>query len=191
MAIFHLLIPVGLLLILAYLLFIPVTLTVVYSIDRVSSHEVRLQFRPFTVRHRPSKKTKAGRSPAKRRKKFQWIKLLMEDGETIRQVGSACLQFAKGILNPRGHYLEFDLQGGFGSPDITGFAWGMLEAVKLLLGKTVCLVCRPDFTAPYACGIIKVETGFRIYGLLTQVVPFFFRLPKMKIIKAYQNLRKE
>ena len=165
-----------LLLIASYILIVPVIIS--FSVDSSLARDLRIKFFPFDIRI-----DKKRRKTAKKKKKIDFEQLLFDEFKTVNQVITIFWKFIKALFKSKHHYLNISLQGGFGSPDITGVVLGTIEAVKPAFGNRVTIVYYPDMMAQSVSGNLNAQTVVRVYSVLAEALPLIFRLPMIEIIK--------
>jgi hypothetical protein len=171
-----------LLLIVSYLLLVPVIIS--FSLDSSLSRALRVKFFPFDVRVDPKRRKKT------QKKKIDFKRLLFDEFKTVKQVIAVFGKFMKVLFKSKHHYLNITLQGGFGSPDITGIVLGSIEAVKPAFGNRITIVYYPDMMAESVSGYLKAHTVVRVYSVLAEVLFLIFRLPMFKIVKIFIKITK-
>jgi hypothetical protein len=101
-----------------------------------------------------------------------------------------CFRFAKALMVSKHHYITISLQGGFGSPDITGIVLGAIETVKPAFGKNATIVYYPDMTAQSININLNAQSKVRIYSLLAETLPLIFSVPMLKIVRIFIKIKK-
>jgi hypothetical protein len=172
-----------LLLVISYILIVHVFIS--FSVDSSLSRDLRIKFFPFHIRIDGTK-----RKNGKKRKKIAFERLLFDEFKTVKQVFGVFWKFVKALFKSKHHYLNISLQGGFGSPDITGIVLGTIEAVKPAFGNRVTIVYYPDMMAQSVSGNLNIQTVVRIYSVLAEALPLIFRLPILKILKIFIKITK-
>ena len=171
----HILLTI-LLLIVVYILLVPFIIS--FSVDSSLSRDLRIKFFPFDIRI-----DKKRRKTAKKKGKIDFEQLLFDEFKTVNQVITIFWKFIKALFKSKHHYLNISLQGGFGSPDITGVVLGTIEAVKPAFGNRVTIVYYPDMMAQSVSGNLNAQTAVRVYSVLAEALPLIFRLPMIEIVK--------
>ena len=171
-----------LILIVTYLFIVPVKIS--FCLDSSLSVTAKIQFFPFKIRITGAKKK------IERTNKIDLIRLLIDNFKIIRQVFIFFLTFIKSMFKKKYHYLQISLQGGLGSPDVTGIVVGIIEAVKPILGNRISFVCFPDMMAQSVTGNFSVQAVVRVYSVFTGSLSLLFKLPLLKIIKIFIKIQK-
>ena len=171
-----------LILIVTYLFIVPVNIS--FSLDSSLSVTAKIQFFPFKIRITRAKKK------VERTKEIDLIRLLIDNFKIIRQVFIFFLTFIKSMFKKKHHYLQINLQGGLGSPDVTGIAMGIIEAVKPALGNRISFVCFPDMRAQSVTGNFSVQAVVRVYTVITGALSLIFKLPLLRILKIFIKIQK-
>ena len=171
-----------LILIVTYLFIVPVNIS--FSLDRSFSVTTKIQFFPFKFRITRAKKE------VERTTEIDLIRLLIDNYKIIHQVFIFFLTFTKSLFKKKYHYLEINLQGGLGSPDVTGIVMGIIEAVKPAFGNRISIVCFPDMMVQSITGNFSVQAVVRVYSVFTGALPLIFKLPLLKIIKIFIEIKK-
>ena len=99
-------------------------------------------------------------------------------------------KFCKGLLKSKHTYLKISMKGSFGSPDITGFVYGTITAVKPSLGPRIKIACCPDLISSSLTGRIEIQAVFRAYRILAEVLLLLTRLPKLQLAKIAIKIHK-
>ena len=172
-----------LLLIVSYILIVPIIIS--FSVDSSLSRALRIKFFPFDIRIDKKKKKND-----KKKKKIDFERLLFDEFKTVNQVFTVFWKFVKALFKSKHHCLNISLQGGFGSPDITGVVLGTIEAVKPSFGNRVTIVYYPDMMAQSVSGNLNAQTVVRVYSVLAEALPLMFRLPMLKIVKIFIKITK-
>jgi hypothetical protein len=172
-----------LLLVISYILIVHVFIS--FSVDSSLSRDLRIKFFPFHIRIDGTK-----RKNGKKRKKIAFERLLFDEFKTVKQVFGVFWKFVKALFKSKHHYLNISLQGGFGSPDITGIVLGTIEAAKPALGDRITIVYYPDMMAQSVSGNLNIEAVVRMYSVLAEALPLIVRLPVLKISKIFIKIRK-
>jgi hypothetical protein len=167
--------------VIAYVLIVPVIIS--FRLDRSLSKVLRIKIFPLDLRIKKSRKTA-------KRNKIDFTLLLFNDFKAVKQTLYFCSRFAEALIKSKHHYLNISLQGGFGSPDITGIVFGAIETVKPVFKDIINIVYYPDMMAQSVNINIKAQTKVRIYSVLAEVLPLIFSLPMLKITKIFIKIRK-
>ena len=101
----------------------------------------------------------------------------------IKQIIIGILKYSISLLKNDKHTLNIHLQGAFESPDITGMAAGIVEAIKPILGSNVFVNCFPDMMSPSTTFSFKLRGSFRLYSIFAETILLLIRIPLLKIMK--------
>ena len=172
-----------LLLVISYILIVHVFIS--FSVDSSLSRDLRIKFFPFHIRIDGTK-----RKNGKKRKKIAFERLLFDEFKTVKQVFGVFWKFVKALFKSKHHYLNISLQGGFGSPDITGIVLGTIEAAKPAFGDRVTIVYYPDMMAQSVSGNLNIQAAVRMYSVLAEALLLIVRLPIIKILKIFIKITK-
>ena len=164
-----------------YILIVPVIVS--FTLDSSLSRNLRIKIFPFDLR------IERNRNIAKL-KKIDFVFLLSNEYMVVKQVICFCLRFTKALMASKHHYINISLQGGFGSPDITGIVLGAIETVKPAFGKNTTIVYSPDMIAQSINVKLNAQSKIRIYRLLAEALPLIFSLPMLKISKIFIKIKK-
>ena len=170
-------------LIVTYILIVPVLISL--RVDSSLSRALRIRIFPFDIRIAPQKK-----ESAKRKKKIDFERLFFDELRTVNQVFPLFWKFVKSLFQLKGHCLNISLQGGFGSPDITGMVLGVIEAVIPAFGNRIIIVYHPDMMAQSVSVNLNLQTVVRVCSVLLQALPLIFRLPMLRIIRILVKITK-
>ena len=117
--------------------------------------------------------------------------IALEELKIMQEVISNLLKLFRGILKSSDHYyLKISMAGGLGPPDLTGQLHGTVLSVQPILGRSVSVDYRPDYLADKMSGEVVVGAIVRSYRLLSEIILFVWRLPKIRIIRTYHRLKK-
>ena len=123
---------------------------------------------------------------------FHWLQIIVRERQTFRITRAAFTNLAKRIIFPADrHYLKIDLRGGLSSPDLTGQLYGFFQSFRSIPYSFISLSYRPDFMEDRLRGTIEAGTVIKIYEIFCYLIIFIWYLPKVKLINAYYNYRKE
>jgi hypothetical protein len=101
------------------------------------------------------------------------------------------LKLLKGILkSPDQYYLKVSMAGGLGPPDLTGQLYGTILSAQPVLGRSVSLAYRPDFLGDKMRGEVVAGAKVRACRLLSEILVFVWRLPKIRTLRLYLQLKK-
>lgn len=117
-------------------------------------------------------------------------RLFFSEVDTVWMVVVVLCKFCKGLLKSKNTYLKISMKGGFGSPDITGFVYGTITAVKPSLGPRIKIACYPDLISSSLTGRIEIQAVFRAYRILAEVLLLLTRLPKLQLAKIAIKIHK-
>ncbi len=107
----------------------------------------------------------------------------------IVRVGRQCLHpawhYAVGLLRSTVvEELHGRVEGGFGSPDVTGMAYGYYQAALAAVPQLVARVDYiPVWVGPFFNGSGKIAVALPLYKLVGRTVQLLWRLPLREIIK--------
>jgi hypothetical protein len=153
-------------------LIVPVIIS--FTLDSSLSRNLRIKIFPFDLR------IKKHRNMAIL-KKIDFVFLLSNEYMAVKQVACFCFRFAKALIASKHHYINISLQGGFGSPDITGIVLGAIETVKPAFGNNAKIVYYPDMISRSINVKLSAQSKIRVYRLLAETLPLIFSLPMLKI----------
>jgi hypothetical protein len=165
----------------SYVLIVPVVIS--FRLDSSLSGILRIKIYPINLRIEKNRYME-------KLKKIDFIFLLSNEYIAVKQVIYFCFRFAKVILASKHHYISISLQGGFGSPDITGIVLGAIETVKRAFGKNTTIVYYPDMISQSINVKLNAQSKIRIYRLLAETLPLMFSLPVLKIVRIFKNIIK-
>jgi hypothetical protein len=184
----------------AYLLFVPIFIEAVYTLGGKIRATIsffpfrfRLKSRAKKAKPKPEKETLAKESLKKKKRKqagFDFKDLFRTEYPTIKRVVVAVAKLIMGLVKAPNYRLRVELAGGLDEPDITGYLYGLVCALKPLLGRAIILEYRPDFQSETLSGEIKGRVIVRIGSVAKELLLFLHRLPKLKLIKIYLKTRK-
>lgn len=125
------------------------------------------------------------------RKLVEVFHISLDEWEILPKITINLLRLFRGILkSPDQYYLKISMAGGLGPPDLTGQLYGTVLSVRPVLGRSVSLDYRPDYLADNLSGEVVAGATVRAYRLLSAVIIFAWRLPKIRIIRIYHRLKK-
>ncbi|MHA1939460.1 MAG: hypothetical protein ACW97O_14715 [Candidatus Thorarchaeota archaeon] len=111
--------------------------------------------------------------------------------ELLQNITINLLKLVRGILrSPDHYYLKISMAGGLGPPDFTGQLYGTILSVQPVLGSSFSLTYRPDYLAEEMSGQVVAGTVVRAYRLVSELLIFAWRLPKLRTLRLYQQLKK-
>ena len=117
--------------------------------------------------------------------------IAVDELELLQNITVNLLKLFRGILrSPDRYYLKISISGGLGPPDLTGQLYGTILAVQPVLGSSVFLVYRPDYLADEMSGDVVASATVRAFRLLSEILVFAWRLPKLRTLRLYQQLKK-
>ena len=191
---------------LGYILFSPISIHLGFTFDHGFSGFVRVRLFPFeydssrdTVQNAARTKsveTRHKKSGIEKGRKalnavVELLRVSVDESETLHKVALDLVRLIKGILKSTDqHYLKLSMAGGLGPPDLTGHLYGTILSVQPLLGSSVSLAYRPDYLADHMSGEVVAGAMVRAYRLLSDMLIFAWRVPKVKIIRLYFILKK-
>ena len=165
----------------SYILIVPVFIS--FSLDSSLSRNLRIKIFPFDLRVEKTRNTAKW-------KKIDFVFLLSNEYIAVKQVMYFCFRFAKALIVSKHHYINISLQGGFGSPDITGIVLGAIETVKPAFGKNTTIVYYPDMLSQSINIKLNAQSKVRIYSVLAATLPLIFSLPMLKIARIFIKIKK-
>ncbi len=121
-----------------------------------------------------------------------FYKELLQDEDTKGLVSHACKRLGKILRSIRPRKLKADIVFGTGSPDTTGYAFGLYGMFSPKLGKQVLIT--PDFTKQILEGRIYAAGHITIFTLLFHLLAVLFdrRLQLLKQrLDAHKNKMKQ
>lgn len=125
------------------------------------------------------------------RKLFEVFHISLDEWEILPKIFINLLRLFRGILkSPDQYYLKISMAGGLGPPDLTGQLYGTILSVRPVLGRSVSLDYRPDYLTDNLSGEVVAGAIVRAYRLLSEMIIFVWRLPKIRIIRIYHRLKK-
>ena len=194
------------LLTLGYILFSPISIRLGFTFDDGISGFVRVRLFPFEYKFFRDTKRKAVRTQAveirhkksrieKSRKALysvvEVLHVLVDELETLQKIVLNSMKLFRGISKSIDqYYLKLSMAGGLGPPDLTGQLYGTILSVQPILGSSVSLAYRPDYLADKMSGEVVAGVIVRAYRLLNDMLIFAWRLPKIRIIRLYYQLKK-
>ncbi len=189
----------GMVAVLIYLLCVPVYFEIGYSIEQRELEIAFIKLYPFSYRIRPenrpdkrsARQSDREKQKTKRKKRFRVNYMqLITDFTTLRQVASNAMKFIRGIVISPDYYLNVNLTGGFTEPHITGWFYGGVCAIQPILGNSIKLFYSTDFTKESLNGKITGRLAVRLYSIIQEMLIFFWRLPKLRLLQIYFKSRK-
>ena len=125
------------------------------------------------------------------RKVVEVFHISLDEWEILPKITINLLRLFRGILkSPDQYYLKISMAGGLGPPDLTGQLYGTVLSVRPVLGRSVSLDYRPDYLADNLSGEVVAGATVRAYRLLSEMIIFAWRLPKIRMIRIYHRLKK-
>lgn len=186
----------------AYLLFIPVTIYLRIGIDGRISRSLWIKLFPFKfkienklsgpnkIKGRPDWQKRRKREKIPLYKRVNIFQTAVDEFETIKDILSALVKFIAHLFKtPDKNFLNITLRGGFKEPDITGIFYGFTETLEIVTGNSVSLKYHPDFFANGLSGNIVLGTVTHNYKILRELFVFLWKLPKLQIFKLYKKSR--
>ena len=117
--------------------------------------------------------------------------IAVDEFEGLQKIIISVLKLLGGILaSPDQYYLSISMAGGLGPPDLTGQLHGTILSVQPVLGSSVSLKYRPDYLDEKMSGEVVAGATVRAYRVLSEILVFAWRLPKIKTLRLYQQLKK-
>ena len=117
--------------------------------------------------------------------------IVVDELELLQNITINLLRLLRGILrSPDRYYLKISMAGGLGPPDLTGQLYGTILSVQPVLGSSFSLTYRPNYLAEEMSGQVVAGTVVRAYRLVSELLIFAWRLPKIRTIRLYQQLKK-
>ena len=185
---------------LIYLLCVPVYFEIGYDIEQREFETCSFRLYPFSYRIKPKigpdkksdRQSDQGKQKTTKMKNIgiRFLQLIRDDLRTLRQVASNSIKFIQGIVISPDYYLNVNLAGGFKEPHITGCFYGSVCAIQPILGNSIRFFYTPDFTKGSLNGKIRGRLAVRLYSIIREVLIFFWRLPKLKLLRIYFKSRK-
>ena len=185
---------------LIYLLCVPVYFEIGYDIEHREIESCFFRLYPFSYRLRPrigsnkksAKKKDQNKQKTKRKKRFRlnYMQLIKDDFKTLRQIAVNAMKFIRGIVISPDYYVNISLTGGLSEPHITGWLYGGVCAIHPMLGKSIRLFYAPDFTRESLSGRITGRLAVRLYSIMREMLIFFWRLPKLRLLQIYFKSKK-
>jgi hypothetical protein len=119
------------------------------------------------------------------------FRVAVDEWETLEKITVNLLKLFRGILGSLDQYcLKISMAGGLGPPDLTGQLYGTILSVQPLLGSSVSLTYRPDYLDDKMNGEVVAGATVRAYRLLREMLIFAWRLPKIRTLRLYRQLKK-
>jgi len=185
---------------LIYLLCVPVYFEIGYDIEQRELESCSFKLYPFSYRIKPkigpdkksSKQSDQEEQKTKKKKRLRvnYVQLIRDELGTLKQVVFNSVKFIRGILISPDYYLDVNLTGGFTEPHITGWFYGGVCGIQPMLGKSIRFFYAPDFTRESLNGKVRGRLAVRLYSIIREVLIFFWRLPKLKLLRIYFKSRK-
>jgi hypothetical protein len=132
---------------------------------------------------------------AKGRNALNWVvevfHLAVDELEILQKITLNLLKLFRGILESLDeYYLKISMAGGLGPPDLTGQLYGTILSVQPVLGSSVSLAYRPDYLDDKVNGEVIAGATVRAYRLVREMLIFAWRLPKIRTVRLYRQLKK-
>ena len=185
---------------LIYLLCVPVYFEIGYDIKQRKLENCSFKLYPFSYRIKPKigsdKKSdrqndkKEQETKKKKKIRIRFIQLIKNELGTLKQVASNSVKFIHGIVISPDYYLNVSLTGGFKEPHITGWFYGSVCLIQPMLGKSIRFFYTPDFNKESLDGKVRGRLTVRLYSIIREVLIFFWRLPKLRLLRIYFKSRK-
>jgi len=186
-------------LVLFYLLLVSINLQYAYSLTNRTGI-LNISFFPFKLKNQlhPKKKPEPETSKdislkkktSDHKRQFDW-RILIDEFEILKLLLVRALELLPRLARfPDRYYLNISLKGGFDAPDVTGYIYGGVNALKPQLAKIGIIEFKPDFNANQIVGTIGAGVELRIVILVKELLIFIWKLPKLKTINFIRKLRK-
>jgi|GEM_PF-6626701 len=167
--------------IISYIIVAPVRIT--FRVDSSLSSDMRIELFPFAFKlEKSGRRQKSGQIDLER--------LFFKEFKAAKRVLYLGCRLFKAFRNSKHCSMNIFLQGGFGSPDITGMIFGAIATVRPVFGKRVTLVYCPDMMADSTNLNLNAQAIFRIYSVLGVALPLAFSLPMLNIARAFIKTKK-
>ena len=115
----------------------------------------------------------------------------VDEWEILQKITVSLLKLLRGILeSPDQYYLKISMAGGLGPPDLTGQLHGTVLSAQPVLGNSVSLTYRPDYLDDKVSGEVVAGATVRAYRLLSEILTFAWRLPIIRTLRLYHQLKK-
>lgn len=191
-------------LILAYILFIPVKVDVNMLIDKKMSAVTGIKAFPFEYKFAPGKAFSRDQKPPKdkktvspvrpgaeiKKRRIDSSKLTTVDIGLLFGIVSEFFGFLGRLFKaPDRYFVRAELSGGLSEPDITGELYGAYQAIMAIMPGSIKVDYRPDFISGNISGTVKVGFVVRLINVLKEFVVLIFRLPIIRIIKLYRKIK--
>ena len=111
------------------------------------------------------------------------LRFFFDNRAVINRVIYAVLKCIISLFIKGNKTLHIHLQGGLGSPDITGITVGIIDAIKPFLGNNIAVFCLPDMMSLTATFSFKVNAIVRLYDVFTETLLLICRIPFFTILK--------
>lgn len=117
--------------------------------------------------------------------------ILVDELETVQKITIKVLKLFRGMVKSADNYfLKISMAGGLGPPDLTGQLFGTVLSLQPVLGSSVSLAYRPDYLDDRMSGEVTAGATVKVYRLLRELLIFAGRLPKIRLLRLYQQLQK-
>jgi len=176
---------ITLLLIAVYTFVIPVYIS--FTVDSTLSAAVTIKFYPFSFKIAKRAK-KQNQTDIQR--KIDYERLLFAEYRTANRIVIILWKFVKAIFKAKHHCFAITLQGGFATPDITGFVYGLIEAIKSAFGNRVTIVHYPDMLSGALNYNLNIQAVVRLHRVLAATMLLMSRLPFAKIVRTTLRIKK-
>lgn len=187
----------------AYVLLNPLQLSFKYD-AATKRAAVRIRFYPFDRKIHRAKKGKKGRAmkttekvgddsgearPGKRRQSL-WP-IIVEEFGSVRLIVWQVVRFAGRLAkSPDRLCLNVSLSGGLHSPDLTGYLFGFVQALRPCLGRTILVAFEPDFSKDTLEGTMVGGIQLRLLRVMQETMIFLWHVPKVTLVKLIIRLRR-
>lgn len=170
-----------LIIVVSYVFIAPVVISI--SLDSSLSGDLRIKIFPFDLRIEKNRYVE-------KLKEVDFLFLLSNEHIAVKQVIVFCFRFVKALIASKYHYINISLQGGFGSPDITGIVFGAIETARPAFGKNTTIAYYPDMISQTMNVKLDAQSTVRIYRFLAEILPLIFSLPMLKAARIFIKIIK-
>jgi hypothetical protein len=194
-------------LIFAYILFIPISISVDINIEEKVSTISGIRAFPFEHKFTPGKPKRLRQSkkerPSKNKeterlsqvdsqingKKLDYSRISLVDIGVFFETISELFRFLGRLFRIPDYNLSAELTGGFPEPDNTGQLYGFYQALRPVFPGGVSVEFQPDFLSERIEGRVNLRLIMRLFNLLKEILIFIFRLPIIRLIKIYRKIK--
>jgi hypothetical protein len=170
------------LLLLIYIFIVPVILSL--TVDCTFSSELKIKFYPFTFRVAKTARISSNKkNKTDIQKKIDFKRLLSAEYQTASLLAIVIGKFIKALFKSKHHYLKISLRGGFGTPDVTGLMFGLIESIRPAFGSRITIACYPDMESGILNCKLRTQAVVRMHSVLSETPVLISRLPLVKIVK--------